>query len=41
MKKRGLKIIISFIIYILAIILPFNNEIFNKGLFIIMLDMIF
>ena len=35
MKKRGLKIIISFIIYILAIILPFNNEIFNKGLFII------
>ncbi len=35
MKKRGLKIIISFIIYILAIFLPFNNEIFNKGLFII------
>ena len=35
MKKRGLKIIISFIIYILAIILPFNNEIFNKGLFMI------
>lgn len=35
MKKRGLKIIVSFIIYILAIILPFNNEIFNKGLFII------
>ena len=35
MKKRVLKIIISFIIYILAIILPFNNEIFNKGLFMI------
>ena len=35
MKKRGVKIILSFILYILALVLPFSNELFNKCLFII------
>lgn len=35
MKKRGIKIIIAFILYILALILPFTNELINNGLFII------
>ena len=35
MKKRGSKIIVAAIIYILALILPFSNELINKGMFLI------
>ena len=35
MKKRGIKIIISAIIFVLALVIPFSNEWINNGLFII------
>ena len=35
MKKRGIKIIISAILFVLALVLPFSNEWINNGLFII------
>ena len=35
MKKRGIKIIISAILFVLALIIPFSNEWINNGLFII------
>ena len=35
MKKRGIKIIISAILFVLALVIPFSNEWINNGLFII------
>ena len=35
MKKRGIKIIISAILFVLALVIPFSNELINNGLFII------
>ena len=35
MKKRGVKIIISAILFVLALVIPFSNEWINNGLFII------
>ena len=35
MKKRGVKIIISAILFVLALVIPFSNELINNGLFII------
>ncbi len=35
MKKRGIKIVVSFILFMLAIIFNFNNDWINKGLYII------
>ena len=35
MKKRGVKIIIAFILFILAMLITFPNEWINKGIFII------
>ena len=35
MKKRGIKIIISIILFVLALVIPFSNEWINNGLFII------
>ena len=35
MKKRGIKIIISAILFLLALVIPFSNEWINNGLFII------
>ena len=35
MKKRGIKIIISAILFVLALVIPFANEWINNGLFII------
>ena len=35
MKKRGIKIIIAFILFIIAMIVTFSNEWINKGIFII------
>ena len=35
MKKRGIKIIISAILFVLALVIPFLNEWINNGLFII------
>ena len=35
MKKRGTKIIISAILFVLALVIPFSNEWINNGLFII------
>lgn len=35
MKKRGIKIIISAILFVLALVIPFPNEWINNGLFII------
>ena len=35
MKKRGIKIIISAIVFVLALVIPFSNEWINNGLFII------
>ena len=35
MKKRGIKIIIAFILFILAMLITFPNEWINKGIFII------
>ena len=35
MKKRGIKIIISVILFVLALVIPFSNEWINNGLFII------
>ena len=35
MKKRGIKIIISFILFLVAIIFNFNNEWINNILYII------
>lgn len=35
MKKRGIKIIIAFILFLIAIILPFSNEWINRGIFIV------
>lgn len=35
MKKRGIKIIISAILFVLALVIPFSNEWINNGFFII------
>lgn len=35
MRKRGIKIIISAILFVLALVIPFSNEWINNGLFII------
>ena len=35
MKKRGIKIIISAILFVLALLIPFSNEWINNGLFVI------
>ena len=35
MKKRGIKIIISAILFVLALVIPFSNELINNGFFII------
>ena len=35
MKKKSLKIIISLILFLIAMIINFNNELINKGIFII------
>ena len=35
MKKRGIKIIISLILFIIAFVIPFSNEWINKGIFIL------
>jgi cadmium-exporting ATPase len=35
MKKRGIKIIISAILFVLALVIPFSDEWINNGLFII------
>ena len=35
MKKRGIKIIISAILFVLALVIPYSNEWINNGLFII------
>lgn len=35
MKKRGIKIIISAILFVLALVIPFSNEWINNGVFII------
>ena len=35
MKKRGIKIIISLILFLVAIIFNFNNELINNILYII------
>ena len=35
MKKRGIKIILSAILFVLALVIPFSNEWINNGLFII------
>ena len=32
MKKRGIKIIISAILFVLALVIPFSNEWINNGL---------
>ena len=35
MKKKGVKIIIALILYIIAMIIKFPNELINNGIFII------
>ena len=35
MKKKGIKILISLILFILAMVINFNNDWINKGIFII------
>lgn len=35
MKKKGIKIIVAFILFIIAIVIPFSNKWINKGIFII------
>ena len=35
MKKKSFKIIISLILFLIAMIINFNNELINKGIFII------
>ena len=35
MKKRGIKIIISFILFLIAIIVPFNNIWINRGIYLV------
>lgn len=35
MKKRGVKIIIAFILFIISLLVPFQNEYINKGIYIL------
>ena len=35
MKKRAIKIIIAFILFILALVIPFENIWINRGIYII------
>ncbi len=35
MKKRGVKIIIAFILFIISLLVPFQNEYINKGMYIL------